>query len=61
MAILVGNCPRCGAKNMTFEVLHEIHFRTDYEWQRWYETFCMCRNCLRSTTFVVVQLKMRPN
>ena len=43
---------------MTFDVKMELHFRTDYGWQYWYEAFSICRNCSLSTTFVLSQ---KPN
>ena len=55
MAVLVADCPRCGAEHMTFDVAQELFFQTTYDWQRWYEVFCVCRNCHRSTTFIVTQ------
>ncbi|MCC4310268.1 DUF4145 domain-containing protein [Alcanivorax marinus] len=55
MPELVANCPRCKANEMTFDLLAEIHTHTEYDWQRWYEAFCVCRRCLRSTIFVLAQ------
>ena len=53
MAELVANCPRCSSKNITFDVLSAHTFRISYEWQNWYEAFTLCRNCNRSTTFIL--------
>jgi Domain of unknown function (DUF4145) len=55
MPILVVNCPRCGAKNMTFDVIATIPTVTEHRWQRWYEAFSCCRHCRRSTVFVMSQ------
>lgn len=55
MAELVTDCPRCGSKRITFDVLSELYFKTQYNWQRWYEAFSVCRNCKRSTVFVLSQ------
>lgn len=55
MTLLVNNCPRCRANNITFDVAQELPVGIKYDWQRWYELFCVCRNCHRSTTFVVSQ------
>lgn len=55
MSVLVANCPRCDAVRMTFDVTQELFFNTEYDWQRWYELFCVCRNCHRSTIFIVSQ------
>ena len=55
MAELVSNCPRCGSTRMTFDVLSTLPTTTQYNWQRWYEAFSICRNCHRSTVFVIAQ------
>ncbi len=57
MSELVANCPRCGAKNMTFDLLHQLLVSVEYDWQNWYEAFCICRYCGKSTTFVLSQKK----
>ena len=53
MSLLVENCPRCGAERMTFDVWSALPTLIEFRWKRWFELFCVCRNCLRSTTFVV--------
>lgn len=55
MSELVANCPRCGAKEMTFDLWHQLPLYVKYDWQYWFEVFCICRNCHRSTTFVLSQ------
>ncbi len=55
MSELVANCPRCKAKNMTFDLISEINTSIHYDWQKWYEAFCICRACNRSTVFVLSQ------
>ena len=55
MGMLVANCPRCGARNMTFDVRGDLHVGTNYGWQRVYELFAVCRSCHRSTVFVRAQ------
>ncbi len=55
MSILVTDCSRCGAENMTFDVSAELFYKSQYSWQRWYELFCIFRNCRRSTVFIVSQ------
>ena len=55
MSELVANCPRCGAKAMTFDLMGQIHTSVSYGWQHWFEAFCVCRNCNKSTTFVLAQ------
>jgi Domain of unknown function (DUF4145) len=61
MAVLVANCPRCGAANMTFDVLGTVFVRQEYGWQRWFETFSVCRNCRRPTDFLISQRESRFN
>ena len=53
MALLISNCPRCGTENITFDVAGK-HLRcTRYSWQPWFEVFCICRKCHRSTVFLI--------
>ena len=56
MSELVADCPRCDAKSITFDLTAELFIGEEYEWLRWYEVFCVCRKCKRSTVFVVKQL-----
>ena len=53
MAEMVTTCPRCRAKDMTFDVLNAHVFRKSHGWQLWYELFSVCRMCNRSTVFIV--------
>ena len=53
MAVLVADCPRCDAKSITFDVTQAHHTVTQHGWQFWYEAFCVCRHCRRSTIFVL--------
>ncbi|WP_078084322.1 DUF4145 domain-containing protein [Microbulbifer mangrovi] len=55
MAELVANCPRCGAEQITFDVLGQILTHVEYDWKRWFEAFCHCRRCSLSTVFVLAQ------
>ena len=55
MSELVANCPRCGAKAMTFDLVSQLPLFVKYNWQWWFEAFCICRGCNRSTTFVLSQ------
>ena len=59
MTELVSNCPRCGAKRITFDLTaaNEIHRR--YNWQKRFEVFCVCRNCRQTTIFVIGQKEIR--
>lgn len=53
MSELVANCPRCGAKHTTFDIPSHIPTVRKYDWQNWYEAFCVCRHCRRSSIFVL--------
>src|SRR5687767_9499112 len=53
MAQLIANCPRCGANKITFDLVSAIKTEIYYGWQNRYEAFCIFRQCLRSTTFVL--------
>jgi hypothetical protein len=53
MAELVADCPRCGTGQITFDVTAAKIIGVHYDWQRWYETFCICRRCNRATIFVL--------
>lgn len=53
MSDLVANCPRCGAKHITFDLTAYTPVEFHFGWQYWYEAFCVCRHCKRSTVFVV--------
>ena len=53
MGLLVADCPRCGAKQITFDVVAQIWLTQQYNWRDWYGIFCVCRQCHVSTTFVV--------
>jgi hypothetical protein len=53
MAELVANCPRCGSRHITFDITAAKPYRVDYGWQNWYEAFGICRNCGRTTIFVL--------
>jgi hypothetical protein len=53
MSELVTNCPRCGANEITFDVLSANSIGIESGWQSWYETFCVCRRCKKATIFVL--------
>lgn len=53
MSELVADCPRCGAKEMTFDLRIANFTHTEHGWQRWCEAFCICRRCNNSTVFVL--------
>ena len=53
MSELVTDCPRCTAAKITFDLLASTKVGQQHHWQNWYETFCICRHCHKSTIFVV--------
>ncbi len=53
MSMLVADCPRCGAKSITFDVGAQVFRDQYYGWQNWYEIFSICRQCSRPTIFLV--------
>lgn len=55
MSQLVADCPRCKAKQMTFDLISQIQTRVEHGWLKWFEAFCICRACNRSTIFVLSQ------
>lgn len=55
MGELVADCPRCGASKVTFDLGCQIPTHLYAGWQQWFESYCVCRACLRSTIFVLAQ------
>ena len=53
MSELVADCPRCGSRRITFDVVGTKTIEIHYDWQKWYETFCICRHCGHGTIFVL--------
>ncbi|MBV8474056.1 MAG: DUF4145 domain-containing protein [Hyphomicrobiales bacterium] len=53
MSILVGNCPRCGAQAVTFDVTAAAQIKFSYGWKYDFEVFSVCRCCHRATIFIV--------
>jgi Domain of unknown function (DUF4145) len=54
MGLLVADCPRCGSRSMTFDVVAQVWLSQGASWQDCYEIFCNCRQCHLPTTFLVV-------
>lgn len=52
MAELVNNCPRCGAKSITFDIFGAAGFRARPYSVVEVEVFAQCRHCRKSTTFI---------
>lgn len=57
MSMLVADCPRCNAKEMTFDLKNQVLTGSSYGWQSKLEVFCVCRACFRPTIFLVAQLE----
>ena len=55
MSELVSDCPRCGSNRITFDLASQTAIDTRHNWQQWYEAFCICRHCGRSTVFVLAE------
>lgn len=55
MSELVADCPRCKANRMTFDLISQIQVDVRHGWQQWFEAFCVCRACGKSTIFVLSQ------
>ena len=54
MAELVADCLRCKSNRITFNLISAIFIRREvHGWQNWYEAFCICRHCHRSTVFIL--------
>lgn len=53
MAELVTDCPRCGIKQVTFDLYADYKIGIEEGWQQSYEAFCVCRACYRSTVFIL--------
>ncbi len=53
MPLLVADCPRCGASEMTFDVTAHVFLGQEYRWRNSYEVFSVCRRCKRPTIFSV--------
>lgn len=53
MPELVADCPRCGSKQISFDLTQAHIARQQPDWKNWYETFCICRYCRHATVFVL--------
>ncbi len=52
-AILIDDCPRCGAQHVTFNVHGDLLLEVEQGWRTRHEAFCECRRCHRATIFIV--------
>ncbi|CAB3901295.1 DUF4145 domain-containing protein [Achromobacter animicus] len=55
MAELVTDCPRCGAKKISFDVAHSHVRGMEYGWQHLLEAYAICRSCSAGSIFVLKQ------
>ncbi|ART62852.1 DUF4145 domain-containing protein [Kushneria marisflavi] len=55
MSLLVADCPRCGAKEITFDLENQVQVSKRFDWQICLEVFCVCRACAKPTIFLVSQ------
>lgn len=55
MAELVHDCPRCGSQKITFDAIAQNLRWLEHDWLHIYEVFCICRECHKSTVFVLAQ------
>lgn len=55
MPELVADCPRCEAKKHTFIVKTFLYIHTEYQWKKFYESCCVCKNCTKGTIFILSQ------
>ena len=53
MAIVVADCPRCRAKNMTLDVRASVVVKIEHGWLPSAEAFCVCRNCEHATIYIL--------
>lgn len=53
--ILTGDCPRCGARKITFDV-EAANEAPKQGWRHVKELFSICRHCRRSSIILVVQI-----
>lgn len=53
MALLLADCPRCGSKHVTFDVLEQNLIGQEHGWVNINEVFGVCRHCHKSTIFII--------
>jgi hypothetical protein len=59
MPIFVTDCPRCGSQHMTMDVSSAVYRYAQYNWQRWYEVFCVCRACHKPSIILAAQTEVK--
>jgi hypothetical protein len=53
MSLLIADCPRCGSKSITFDVLAQVFSFQESQWKNSYEVFSVCRSCRTPTIFMI--------
>lgn len=53
MPQLTADCPRCGVRHTTFDVLASHPTGMEHSWCILFETFSVCRSCHKPTVFVL--------
>jgi hypothetical protein len=53
MTTIVANCPRCGANQMTFDVVADVFTNIRHGWQSTHELAVVCRQCDRLSVLKV--------
>lgn len=54
MGLIVAICPRCRAKDMTFDILAGREAGAEYGWKKHYEFYCECRRCFQGSILILV-------
>ena len=52
MSELVADCPRCGSRSITFDLMRDVQIYQE-SYRQFYEAFCVCRKCRRATIFIL--------
>lgn len=53
MSQFVADCPRCGVKEIAFNVWASVVVGVRHDWMYTWEVFCECGRCHRTTVFIV--------
>lgn len=53
MPTLLADCPRCDAAKTTFDVEGKNYIGMEHNWVLHFEVFSVCRNCGKSTVFLI--------
>ena len=53
MGMIVTDCPRCRAKDITFDVLAGRETYSEHGWKTHFELYCECRRCFQGSILAV--------